>query len=194
VGRKGIQITRLLSILQKVPDPLPGDRGFLVLTFDPRLVTRDSRPELEAPVVLDIKAIEKILPHRYPFLLIDRVTELISGERLLGYKNVSVNEPFFQGHFPGNPVMPGVLIVEALAQAAAILMNDGKESDLIPLFMGIDKARFRRQVVPGDHLQLEIELTHKRRNVVKGLGKATVDGEVAAEAQLMAILVKKEDL
>lgn len=145
-------------------------------------------------MVLDIKAIEKILPHRYPFLLIDRVTELISGERLLAYKNVSINEPFFQGHFPGNPVMPGVLIVEALAQSAAILMNDGKESDLIPLFMGIDKARFRRQVVPGDHLQLEVELTQKRRNVVKGVGKATVDGEVAAEAELMAMFVKKEDL
>jgi beta-hydroxyacyl-ACP dehydratase FabZ len=145
-------------------------------------------------VTLDIKAIEKILPHRYPFLLIDRVTELIPGERLLGYKNVTSNEPFFQGHFPGNPVMPGVLIVEALAQAASILMTDGEESDLIPLFMGIDRARFRRQVVPGDQLQLEVELTQKRRNVVKGLGKATVDGEAAAEAELMAMFVKAEDL
>ncbi|MDP6038018.1 MAG: 3-hydroxyacyl-ACP dehydratase FabZ [Candidatus Latescibacteria bacterium] len=145
-------------------------------------------------MTLDIKAIEKILPHRYPFLLIDRVTELIPGERLLGYKNVTSNEPFFQGHFPGNPVMPGVLIVEALAQAASILMTDGEESDLIPLFMGIDRARFRRQVVPGDQLQLEVELTQKRRNVVKGLGKATVDGEAAAEAELMAMFVKAEDL
>ena len=145
-------------------------------------------------MTLDIKAIEKILPHRYPFLLIDRVTELIPGERLLGYKNVTSNEPFFQGHFPGNPVMPGVLIVEALAQAASILMTDGEESDLIPLFMGIDRARFRRQVVPGDQLQLEVELTQKRRNVVKGLGKATVDCEAAAEAELMAMFVKAEDL
>ena len=145
-------------------------------------------------MTLDIKAIEKILPHRYPFLLIDRVTELIPGERLLGYKNVTSNEPFFQGHFPGNPVMPGVLIVEALAQAASILMTDGEESDLIPLFMGIDRARFRRQVVPGDQLQLEVELTQKRRNVVKGLGKAPVDGEAAAEAELMAMFVKAEDL
>ena len=97
-------------------------------------------------MTLDIRDIEKILPHRYPFLLVDRVTELVPGERLVAYKNVSANEPFFQGHFPGNPVMPGVLIIEALAQAAAILMSDGQESDLIPLFMGIDKARFRRQV------------------------------------------------
>ena len=126
-------------------------------------------------MTLDIKAIEKILPHRYPFLLIDRVTELIAGERLLGYKNVTSNEPFFQGHFPGNPVMPGVLIVEALAQAASILMTDGEESDLIPLFMGIDRARFRRQVVPGDQLQLEVELTQKRRNVVKGLEAPKID-------------------
>jgi len=145
-------------------------------------------------MVLDIKAIEKILPHRYPILLVDRVTVLELGEKLIAYKNVSVNEPFFQGHFPGNPVMPGVLIVEAMAQAAAILMSDGEESDLIPLFMGIDKARFRRPVVPGDQLQLAVEIGQKRRNVCKGIGKATVDGEIAAEAELMAMFVKKEDL
>ena len=143
---------------------------------------------------LDIKAIEKILPHRYPILLVDRVTEIEPGERLVAYKNVSINEPFFQGHFPGNPVMPGVLIVEAMAQAAVILMSDGEESDLIPLFMGIDKARFRRQVVPGDQLQLEVTIGQKRRNICKGMGKATVGGEVSAEAELMAMFVKKEDL
>ena len=145
-------------------------------------------------MTLDIRDIEKILPHRYPFLLIDRVTELVPGERLVAYKNVSINEPFFQGHFPDNPVMPGVLIIEALAQAAAILMSDGQESDLIPLFMGIDKARFRRQVVPGDQLQLTVEAGQQRRNVCKGLGKATVEGEIAAQAELMAMLVNREDL
>ena len=145
-------------------------------------------------MTLDIRDIEKILPHRYPFLLVDRVTELVPGDRLVAYKNVSANEPFFQGHFPGNPVMPGVLIIEALAQAAAILMSDGQESDLIPLFMGIDKARFRRQVVPGDQLQLKVEVGQKRRNVCKGLGEATVDGEVAAQAELMAMFAKREDL
>ena len=145
-------------------------------------------------MTLDIRDIEKILPHRYPFLLIDRVTELVPGERLVAYKNVSINEPFFQGHFPDNPVMPGVLIIEALAQAAAILMSDGQESDLIPLFMGIDKARFRRQVVPGDQLQLTVEAGQQRRNVCKGLGKATVEGEIAAQAELMAIFVNREDL
>lgn len=145
-------------------------------------------------MILNAEDIQKILPHRYPFLLVDRVTELISGERLVAYKNVSANEPFFQGHFPGNPVMPGVLIVEALAQAAAILMTDGRESDLIPLFMGIDKARFRQQVVPGDQLQLEVEIGQRRRNVCKGRGKAIVDGKVAAEAELMAIFARREDL
>lgn len=145
-------------------------------------------------MTLDMRDIEKILPHRYPFLLIDRVTELVPGERLVAYKNVSINEPFFQGHFPDNPVMPGVLIIEALAQAAAILMSDGQESDLIPLFMGIDKARFRRQVVPGDQLQLTVEAGQQRRNVCKGLGKATVEGEIAAQAELMAMLVNREDL
>ncbi len=145
-------------------------------------------------MILDVKDIEKILPHRYPFLLVDRVTELVPGERLVGYKNVSINEPFFQGHFPGNPVMPGVLIVEALAQAAAILMRDGQESDLIPLFMGIDRARFRRRVTPGDQLQLEVEIRQKRRAVCKGHGRATVDGKVAAEAELMAMFAKREDL
>ncbi len=143
-------------------------------------------------MTLDIRDIEKILPHRYPFLLVDRVTELVPGERLVAYKNVSANEPFFQGHFPGNPVMPGVLIIEALAQAAAILMSDGR--DLVPLFMGIDKARFRRQVVPGDQLQLKVEVGQKRRNVCKGIGEATVDGDVAAQAELMAMFAKREDL
>ena len=105
-----------------------------------------------------------------------------------------MNEPFFQGHFPGKPVMPGVLILEAMAQGAAILMRNESDEDLVPLFMGIDKARFRRQVVPGDQLRLEVETLQKRRNVCKGAGKAYVGDELAAEAELMAMLVPRDKL
>jgi beta-hydroxyacyl-ACP dehydratase FabZ len=145
-------------------------------------------------VVLDIEGIMKALPHRYPFLLLDRVIEWERGERLVAIKNVTMNEPFFQGHFPGNPVMPGVLILEAMAQGAAILMKNEDDVDVVPLFMGIDKARFRRQVVPGDQLRLEVETLQKRRNVCKGAGKAFVGEELAAEAELMAMLVPRDQL
>ena len=141
-------------------------------------------------MVLDSEGIQKILPHRYPFLLVDRIVELESGQRVVGIKNVSVNEPFFIGHFPGRPIMPGVLIVEALAQTAGILMDEG--GDLIPLFMGIDKARFRRQVVPGDQLRLEVEMVQSRRNICKVNGKAYVGEELAAEAGIMAAMVPRE--
>ena len=141
-------------------------------------------------MVLDSEGIQKILPHRYPFLLVDRIVELESGQRVVGIKNVSVNEPFFVGHFPGRPIMPGVLIVEALAQTAGILMGEG--GDLIPLFMGIDKARFRRQVVPGDQLRLEVEMVQSRRNICKVNGKAYVGEELAAEAGIMAAMVPRE--
>jgi beta-hydroxyacyl-ACP dehydratase FabZ len=145
-------------------------------------------------VVLDIEGIMKALPHRYPFLLLDRVIEWESGKRLVAIKNVTMNEPFFQGHFPGKPVMPGVLILEAMAQGAAILMRNESDEDLVPLFMGIDKARFRRQVVPGDQMRLEVETLQKRRNVCKGAGKAYVGDELAAEAELMAMLVPRDKL
>ena len=144
--------------------------------------------------VLDIEGIMKALPHRYPFLLLDRVIEWERGERLVAIKNVTMNEPFFQGHFPGNPVMPGVLILEAMAQGAAILMKNEDDADVVPLFMGIDKARFRRQVVPGDQLRLEVETLQKRRNVCKGAGRAFVGDELAAEAELMAMLVPRDQL
>lgn len=144
--------------------------------------------------VLDIQGIMDALPHRYPFLLIDRVISCEQGQKLVAIKNVTMNEPFFQGHFPGNPVMPGVLILEALAQGAAILMRGDEDGDVIPLFMGIDKARFRRQVVPGDQLRLEVETIQKRRNVCKGAGKAFVGDELAAEAELMAMLVPRDQM
>jgi 3-hydroxyacyl-[acyl-carrier-protein] dehydratase len=144
--------------------------------------------------VLDIDGIMKLLPHRYPFLLLDRVTEWDRGKSLVAIKNVTMNEPFFQGHFPGNPVMPGVLILEAMAQGAAILMRNESEEDMVPLFMGIDRARFRRQVVPGDQLRIEVKALQTRRNVCKGAGKAFVGDEMAAEAQLMAMLVPRDQL
>lgn len=143
--------------------------------------------------VMDIRDIQRLVPHRYPFLLIDRVIEHVAGERVVALKNVSANEPFFQGHFPGQPVMPGVLIIEAIAQTALVLIAD-EEGDKIPLFMGIDKARFRRQVVPGDQLRIEVELSQRRRNVCRAHGVVTVAGEKAAEADILATIVDADTL
>lgn len=136
--------------------------------------------------MLDIDAIKEIIPHRYPFLLIDRVEELVEGERAVGIKNVTANEPFFPGHFPEYPVMPGVLIVEALAQVGAVALlsvedNKGK----LALFAGIDKVRFKRQVRPGDTLRLEVRITRSRGAIGFGEAVATVDGEVACSGELM---------
>ncbi len=134
--------------------------------------------------------IVKILPHRYPFLLVDRITELEVGKRVLGYKNVSANEPFFQGHFPGRPIMPGVLIIEAMAQVGGVL---AKLSSDIPedkgdkvFFMAIDKVKFRRPVVPGDRIVFELVPLRTGSRVWKMAGKAMVDGHMVAEAELMA--------
>jgi beta-hydroxyacyl-ACP dehydratase FabZ len=140
--------------------------------------------------VYDIREIMELLPHRYPFILVDRIVEMVPDERIIGLKNVTMNEPFFQGHFPGTPIMPGVLIVEAMAQVGAILVNtsrsEGKRKDLI-YFMGIDKARFRKPVIPGDQLILEIIAMKRRANLFKMAGKATVDGTLVAEAEVMAM-------
>lgn len=134
---------------------------------------------------MDIKQIKDTIPHRYPFLLIDKVTEMEEGKRVVGVKNVTVNEPFFQGHFPDHPVMPGVLIIEALAQAGAIAVL-GKEQNKgkIGFLAGVDKCRFKRQVTPGDQLQLEVEIIREKGPIGKGKGIATVDGEVACEAEI----------
>lgn len=138
-------------------------------------------------VCLDIVAIKKIIPHRYPLLLVDRIVELIPGERVVGLKSVTNTEPFFQGHFPEYPVMPGVLIIEALAQTGAVLMlQEGKEGQ-IPFFAGIDKARFRRQVVPGDQLRLELTVLRARAGTCKMDAKAYVGDELAAEAEILAV-------
>ncbi len=136
--------------------------------------------------MLSNQEIQAIIPHRYPFLLVDRIVEMEEGVRAVGIKAVTANEQFFQGHFPSFPVMPGVLIVEALAQVGAVVLlkmpeNHGK----IALFAGIDGFRFRKQVFPGDVLRLEVELTKMRGPVGKGHARATVDGDVAAEGELM---------
>ena len=145
---------------------------------------------------LDIKRIIEMLPHRYPFLLVDRVTELAEGERIVGIKNVTINEPFFQGHFPGVPIMPGVLQLEALAQLSGILLLQNPEDQgSLAYFMAIDKARFRKPVVPGDQLILVSEVLKKRRRLLKVHGRASVEGKVVCEAELLfQVLPKSEAL
>ena len=139
--------------------------------------------------MLDIKEIQKILPHRYPFLLIDRVLEMEEGKRCVALKNVTMNETFFQGHFPQEPVMPGVLIIEALAQTGAVAMLSMEEfKGKIAFFGGIDKAKFRGKVVPGDTLRLEVEMIKIKRNAGIGKGIAYVDGKKACEAEITFLI------
>lgn len=138
---------------------------------------------------MDVNEIREYLPHRYPFLLVDRVVELNKGESIVAYKNVTVNEPFFNGHFPGLPVMPGVLIIEAMAQAAGILgfkTMDKKPSDgSIYYFVGADNLRFKRPVVPGDRVQLEARVVSEKRGIWKFECKASVDGELVSSATIL---------
>ncbi len=146
--------------------------------------------------VLNINEIMKLLPHRYPMLLLDRVLEIAEdGKRIVGLKNVSANEQYFQGHFPGAPVMPGVLIVEAMAQCAAVLfLREIEDRDRkLFLFGGVDKARFRRPVVPGDQLILECEVLQRRASTVKVKGTAKVGDTVVAEAELLSVMVARPD-
>ncbi|MBF0606122.1 MAG: 3-hydroxyacyl-ACP dehydratase FabZ [Candidatus Magnetobacterium sp. LHC-1] len=142
--------------------------------------------------MIDILGIKTTLPHRYPFLMVDRVIEIVNGESARGIKNVTINEPFFQGHFPDNPVMPGVLIVEALAQLSGILaFQSGMKGNTV-YFMSIEKAKFRRPVVPGDQLILDIKVAHKRGNVWRFTGKAMVEEAVASEAEFTAMVAQRE--
>ena len=140
-------------------------------------------------IVYDVQAILKFLPHRYPFILIDRVLELVPGEEVVALKNVTINEPFFQGHFPENPIMPGVLIIEAMAQAGGILVIESMppERHGQPVyFMTMDKVRFRKPVVPGDQIIFKAKLLKLREKAVKMSGKAIVEDNLVAEAELMA--------
>src|SRR5262245_37820042 len=152
---------------------------------------RGSRLAVEA--LLDITQIEAILPHRYPFLLVDRIIEYEPGKRVVGIKNVTLNEPFFAGHFPGAPVMPGVLIVEAMAQTAGVLMLanlSDRESKLV-FFTGIDGAKFRRPVVPGDQLRMVLTVLKLRARYIRLRGEAYVDGQLVAEALISSSLVDR---
>jgi UDP-3-O-[3-hydroxymyristoyl] N-acetylglucosamine deacetylase/3-hydroxyacyl-[acyl-carrier-protein] dehydratase len=146
-------------------------------------------------VVFDANAILRILPHRYPFVLVDKIVELKMGEKVVGIKNVTINEPYFQGHFPGQMVMPGVLIIEALAQTSGILLiNSIKDfENSLVYFMAINNAKFRKPVVPGDQLVLEVELLNSRSKTFTMKGRAIVDGNLAAEAEFMAAVVPKEE-
>jgi 3-hydroxyacyl-[acyl-carrier-protein] dehydratase len=141
--------------------------------------------------MIEIKEIMNLLPHGYPFLLVDRILEIEPGKRITGIKNVTYNEPFFQGHFPGRPIMPGVLIVESMAQTAGVLICSSlpEEDHKKPVyFLGIDHVRFRKPVTPGDQLRLELEITRHRQSIWGFKGKALVDGKLVAEADLLAMI------
>ncbi len=143
----------------------------------------------------DIQKIMNLLPHRYPFIMIDRILELVPGEKVVALKNVTINEPFFQGHFPGNPIMPGVLIIEAMGQAGAVLAAESlpdKQQDSLIYFMSMDKVKFRQPVVPGDQLIFEMKFLKKRAKVFKMSGVALVDGKRVVEAELMASFGEKQ--
>ena len=159
-----------------------------------KLVRRFQHEKKEG-VVFDINAIKKILPHRYPFLLVDKIVDFELDKRIVGVKNVTVNEPFFEGHFPGQPIMPGVLILEAMAQTGGILLLNGVENPdgKLVYFMSINNAKFRKPVLPGDQLMLELEMVSRRSKICQMRGKAYVEGQLAAEADLSAAIVDRVD-
>ncbi len=142
--------------------------------------------------MINVNEIMKLLPHRYPFLLVDKIVDLKPGESALGVKNVTINEPFFQGHFPGQPIMPGVLVIEAMAQVAGVMaFRSGMEGKSV-YFMSIDNAKFRRPIVPGDQVMMEIKILKQRGNVWKFSGTATVDGKLVSEAEFTAMVTDRE--
>jgi UDP-3-O-[3-hydroxymyristoyl] N-acetylglucosamine deacetylase/3-hydroxyacyl-[acyl-carrier-protein] dehydratase len=143
--------------------------------------------------VLDTQAILKILPHRYPFVLVDRILDLVPQERVVGLKNVTINEPFFQGHFPGHPIMPGVLILEAMAQVGGVLLlnTQSNPEDKLVYFTGLDRVKFRKPVRPGDQVRFEVEMLKYRQALCKMAGKAFVANELVCEAELSAAIVDR---
>lgn len=144
-------------------------------------------------MLMNVNEIMQYLPHRYPFLLVDRVLEFEANKRIVGLKNVTMNEPFFQGHFPGNPIMPGVLTIEAMAQTAGILaIKSAGKGKMNVYFMSIEKAKFRRPIVPGDQVRLEVEVIQQRGNIWRLAGKAMVDGNAASDAEFTAMMTEKE--
>jgi UDP-3-O-[3-hydroxymyristoyl] N-acetylglucosamine deacetylase/3-hydroxyacyl-[acyl-carrier-protein] dehydratase len=167
----------------------PGHRGNIALA---RAIAERARRQKTAQRI-DIAQIFRILPHRYPFLLVDRVTEYERANRIVGIKNVTINEPFFVGHFPGLPIMPGVLIIEAMAQVGGLLLMDTVENpeDKIVYFMSLDRVKFRRPVIPGDQIEFELKMLHMRRSVCRMKGVGRVDGRVVAEAELAAQVVDR---
>lgn len=145
--------------------------------------------------VIEIGEIMDMIPHRYPFLLIDKVTDIVPGESAIGIKNVTMNEPFFQGHFPGHPIMPGVLIIEAMAQTSAILVIEttGNRAGNVVYFMTVDQARFRKPITPGDQVELHVTKQRNRGNVWKFSGEARVDGKLMAQAVYSAMIVDQNN-
>ncbi|MFI5250837.1 MAG: bifunctional UDP-3-O-[3-hydroxymyristoyl] N-acetylglucosamine deacetylase/3-hydroxyacyl-ACP dehydratase [Bacteroidota bacterium] len=161
--------------------------------YQQKKLVKKYQHEKKEGVVFDINALQRILPHRFPFLLVDKIVDFKLDEKIVGVKNVSINEWYFQGHFPGRPIMPGVLIIEAMAQAGGILLLNGLENseDKLALFTSINNAKFRRQVIPGDQLIVEITVINRRPKIALLSGKAYVDGEIAAEAELSAAIVDR---
>ena len=143
--------------------------------------------------VFDINAIEKILPHRFPFLLVDRILELVPAEKVVAIKNVTINEPFFQGHFPNHAIMPGVLIIEAMGQSGGILLLNTVDNpqDKVVYFTGLDKVKFRKPVLPGDQIRFTVEMVFFRRGICRMKGEAHVEGNLVAEAEMQAIIVDR---
>ncbi len=151
----------------------------------------------EEIVNIDVRRIMEIMPHRYPFLLVDRITRLVPGQSIEALKNVTINEPFFLGHFPGLPVMPGVLILESLAQSGGVLVYESYKLDMsakVFLFAGIEKVRFRKPVVPGDQLRITLHDMKRKFNIFRMHGEARVDGEIVVEASMTAAMVDREGI